>query len=94
MSEKTKGQLPGDLKKAQKLLEESTEVQDHMIRKFQTLIANEGLFSQILDFFPYPIIIFTPENILKPLPPKQKSILPTWKKERYAFFSTGSAICS
>ena len=28
------------------------------------LIANEGLFSQIIDFFPYPIAIFTPQYTL------------------------------
>jgi len=28
------------------------------------LIGNEGLFSQIIDFFPYPIVIFTPQYTL------------------------------
>ena len=32
-----------------------------MIRKFQLLIENEGLFSQIIDFLPYPLAIFTPQ---------------------------------
>ena len=35
-----------------------------MIRKFQMLIANDGLFSQIIDFFTYPIAIFTPHYTL------------------------------
>ena len=35
-----------------------------MIRKLQMFIANEGLFSKIIDFFPYPITIFTPQYTL------------------------------
>ncbi|HYE83239.1 MAG TPA: hypothetical protein VEG39_13870 [Clostridia bacterium] len=64
MSDKTKKQLLEELLEVQKMLEEKTETQGHMIRKFQMLIANEGLFSQIIDFFPYPIAIFTPQYTL------------------------------
>jgi len=59
MGDKTKEQLLEELTAVQKMLEKRTETQGQMIRKFQTLIANEGLFSQIIDFFPYPIVIFT-----------------------------------
>jgi hypothetical protein len=61
MGDKMKEQLLEELSKAQKILEERTKTQGHMIRKLQMLIANEGLFSQIIDFFPYPIAIFTPQ---------------------------------
>ena len=64
MGDKTKKQLLEELSEVQKMLEEKTEAQGHMIRKFQMLIANEGLFSQIIDFFPYPIAIFTPQYTL------------------------------
>ena len=61
MGDKTKEQLLEELSEVQKMLEERTEAQGQMIKKFQTLIANEGLFSQVIDFFPYPIAIFTSE---------------------------------
>lgn len=64
MGDQTKEQLLKELIEVQKMLEERTETQGHMIRKFQMLIANEGLFSQIIDFFPYPLAIFTPQYIL------------------------------
>ena len=64
MSGKTKEQLLEELSEVQKMLEERTETQGRMIRKFQTLIANEWLFSQIIDFFPYPLAIFTPQYTL------------------------------
>ncbi|MGI6712216.1 MAG: hypothetical protein ACOX4L_05765 [Bacillota bacterium] len=64
MGDKTKEQLLEELAKVQKMLVERTETQGHMIRKFQMLIANEGLFSQIIDFFPYPVAIFTPQYTL------------------------------
>lgn len=64
MGDKTKEQLLEELTKVHKMLEERTEIQGQMIRKFQLLIANERLFSQIIDFFPYPITIFTPQYTL------------------------------
>jgi hypothetical protein len=64
MGAKTKKQLLEELSEVQKMLEKRTETQGQMIRKFQILIANEGLFSQIIDFFPYPIAIFTPQYTL------------------------------
>lgn len=64
MGDKTKKQLLKELLEVQKMLEEKTETQGHMIRKFQMLIANEGLFSQVIDFFPYPIAIFTQQYTL------------------------------
>lgn len=64
MGDKTKEKLLDELSEVQKVLEKRTETQGQMIRKFQLLIANEGLFSQIIDFFPYPIAIFTPQYTL------------------------------
>jgi hypothetical protein len=64
MDEKTKEQLLEDLSAVQKMLEEKTKTHGHMIKKFQLLIANNGLFSQIIHFFPYPIVIFTPQYTL------------------------------
>ncbi|MGI6452105.1 MAG: hypothetical protein ACOX0E_01290 [Syntrophomonadaceae bacterium] len=59
MGEKTKEQLLEELSKVQQMVEEKTEIHGHMVRKFQMLIKNDGLFSQIVDCFPYPIAIFT-----------------------------------
>lgn len=64
MVDKTKEQLLEELLEMQKMLEKKTEAQGQLIRKFQMLIANEGLFSQIIDFFPYPLAIFTPQYTL------------------------------
>lgn len=61
MGDKAKEQLLEELAEVQKKLEERTEIQGQMIRKLQLLIKNEGLFSQIIDFFPYPMAIFTPD---------------------------------
>ena len=50
MGDKTKEQLLEELLEVQKMLEERTETQGQMIRKFQLLMANDGLFSQIIIF--------------------------------------------
>ena len=65
MGEKTKEQLLSELLELQKELEEKVQYHDQMIRRFQMLTANEGLFSQIIDFCPYPIAVFTPQGILE-----------------------------
>ena len=44
MGDKTKEQLLVELAEVQKMLEERTEIQGRMIKKFQLLIANEGCF--------------------------------------------------
>ena len=46
------------------MLEERTKTQGQMIKGFQTLIENEILFSQIIDFLPYSLAIFTPQYTL------------------------------
>ena len=61
MNDKTKKQLIDELSEVQKLLEGKTELHAKMIKNLQALIASGGLFSQIIDFFPYPIAIFTPD---------------------------------
>ena len=65
MGEKTKEQLLTELLELQKELEEKVQYHDQMIRRFQMLTANEGLFSQIIDFCPYPIAVFTTQGILE-----------------------------
>lgn len=65
MGEKTKEQLLSELLEIQKDLEEKVQYHDQMIRRFQMLTANEGLFSQIIDSCPYPISVFTPQGILE-----------------------------
>lgn len=65
MGEKTKEQLLSELLELQKELEKKVQHQDQMIRRFQMLTANEALFSQIIDFCPYPIAVFTPQGILE-----------------------------
>lgn len=62
---KTKEQLLLELIEFQKMLGDKVETQDHMIQKFQMLIRNEGLFTQVIHFFPYPIVIFTEDGKLK-----------------------------
>lgn len=64
MGEKTKEELFGELLAEQKTPEEKTETHDQIIRKFQILFANGELFSRIIDSFPYPIAIFTPQYTL------------------------------
>jgi len=61
MGEKSKEQLLDELAEVQKMLEERTEIHGQMIRELKLLIENELLFSQIIDLFPYPIVIFTPQ---------------------------------
>lgn len=64
MGGKTKKQLLEELSEVQKMLEKRTETQGQMIKKFRTLIENEVLFSQIIDFLPYPLAIFTSQYTL------------------------------
>lgn len=52
-------QLLQELLDFQKVLEEKLETQDRMIKRFQMLIANDVLFFQIIDYFPYPVAVFT-----------------------------------
>ena len=62
---KTKEQLLAELIEFQKLLEEKIETQDRMIQKFQVLSQNEGLFSQVIHYFPYPLVVFTRDGVIK-----------------------------
>lgn len=64
MGEKTKEQLPEELSEGQKMQEKRTDAPRQMIKRFQMLIENEGLFSQIVNFLPYPLAIFTPQYTL------------------------------
>lgn len=64
MGDKSKEELLWELSEVQKGLEEKTELHGKMIKRFLTLLENDGLFSQIIDFFPYPIAIFTPQFTL------------------------------
>ena len=61
---KRKNNCFDELSEVQNMLEERTGNQGQMIREFQMLIAKKGVFSQIIDFFPYPIAIFTPQYTL------------------------------
>lgn len=65
MGEKTKQQLLSELLELQKELEAKVQYHEQMIRRFQMLTANEGLFSQIIDYCPYPIAVFTPQGVLE-----------------------------
>ena len=86
MGGKTKEQLLEELSEVQKMLEERTETQGQMIKRFKTLIENEGLFSQVIDFFPYPLVIFTPQYTLamtnKALRRKQNACYVSGKRSR------------
>jgi len=60
-----KEQLLNKLMEAQKAIKERVETQDQMIKRLQALTAHEGLFIQIIDYFPFPILLFSPEGTLK-----------------------------
>lgn len=62
--EKTKEQLLKELIEMQKQIEQKVEDQYRFINRFQLLIRNEGLFSQVIDNFPYPIAIFDKSGVL------------------------------
>jgi hypothetical protein len=62
---KTKEQLLNELIEMQKFIEQKVEDQDRFINRFQMLIQNEGLFSQVIDNLPYPIAIFDHSGILR-----------------------------
>ncbi len=64
MGEKAREKLLEELLEAQEILEKKTETHDQRIKRFQTLVENAGLFSQIIDFLPYPLAIFTPQYTL------------------------------
>ena len=64
MGDQTIEQLLNELAEVQNMPAKRPEVQGQMIRKLQLLLANDGLFSQIINFFPYPIAIFTPQFTL------------------------------
>jgi AraC family transcriptional regulator len=85
MSDKTKEKLLEDLSEAQRRLEERTEAQSQIIRKFQELMANDSLFSKIIDFFPYPMAIFTPNFTLSAV---NKAFVEEMKM-RLTIFETG-----
>jgi len=60
-----KQQLFNELIETQKALEERLKTQEQMIKKFQTLTANEDLLVRIIDYFPYPIAVFSSDGILE-----------------------------
>lgn len=62
--EKTKEQLLKELIEMQKQIEQKVEDQERFINRFQILIQNEGLFSQVIDNFPFPIAIFEQSGVL------------------------------
>jgi AraC family transcriptional regulator len=64
MGEQTMEQLLNELADVYKMIENGTDAQDQMIKKLQLLLVNDGVFSQIIDFFPYPIAIFTSHYVL------------------------------
>jgi PAS domain-containing protein len=61
---KTKEQLLKELLEMQKEIEERVEEQDELIHKFQLLTQYEGLFSQVIGNFPYPIAVFERNGVL------------------------------
>lgn len=60
----TKECLLKELVKRQKTLEQKVEKQEGLIRRFYQLIRHEGLFSQVISNFPYPIAIFEQSGTL------------------------------
>lgn len=62
---KVKEQLLKELIEAQKALEERVETQEQMIKRFQVITSYEDLFVRIIDYFPYPIMVFSPDGTLE-----------------------------
>ncbi len=62
---KVKEQLLKELIEAQKALEERVETQEQMIKRFQIITSYEDLFVRIIDYFPYPIMVFSPDGTLE-----------------------------
>jgi len=60
-----KEQLLNKLIEAQKAIKERIETQDQMIKRFQALTEHEGLFIQIINYFPFPILVFSTDGTLK-----------------------------
>ena len=58
MSKKGKEQPVEELMKMLKSLYKKEKIQSQMIKKFQKLICNDGLYSTILNDFPYPMVVF------------------------------------
>ncbi len=63
-SGKTREQLLQELLRMQKDIEERVEAQERFIRRFQMLIQNDGLFSQVLHNLPLPVAIFDRDGVL------------------------------
>ena len=59
-----KEQILTELREMQKEIEERVEEQDELIRRFQLLTQYEGLFSQVIGNFPFPIAIFDQSGTL------------------------------
>ena len=36
-----------------------------MIKRFEALASQEDLFVKVMDYFPYPIMVFSPDGILE-----------------------------
>jgi len=64
MGVKSKEQLLKEMAEVQGMLQERIRVQGQLIKNYQLLLSKDGLFSQIIDLFPYPIAIFTPQYTL------------------------------
>lgn len=64
MHERKNARAPEGVQGAQHLPEEGSGSRGRMVEKLQKIIADEGLYSQVIDFFPYPVIVFSPDYTL------------------------------
>jgi AraC family transcriptional regulator len=62
---KSKKQLLEELIQAHKALEKRVETQDQMLKRFQSIASQENLFVGIIDYFPYPIAVFSDDGTLE-----------------------------
>lgn len=62
---KTKEQLLAELIQMHRDIEKKMEAQDRFIGRFQLLIQNEGLFSQVIGSLPFPVAIFERSGIVR-----------------------------
>lgn len=64
-SSDAKRQLLHELMETQKAIKEKLAVQDQMIKRFQELVAKGDLLAQIIDYFPFPMAVFSSDGRLR-----------------------------
>jgi PAS domain-containing protein len=64
MRSREKTRAPEGVQGARHLPEKGSGSHGRMVEKLQKLIADDGLYPQIIECFPYPVAIFSPDHTL------------------------------